>query len=246
MELYNLVVETTRRCNMKCAHCVRGKAQNRSMPIEHLRAFLQQIEYISSITFTGGEPTLPSGMKIIYNFMDVCSSFGIPVGSFYIVSNAKVWRPEIATMVGDLYNFCDDNEVSNFDISTDQYHDPIASKRRHFRYQLEESLEMWHGISADIVTSRRDIDFENVISEGRAQDWGTGRYNEQQEVYLEYWDDDQPRITEGDIYINCDGNVINGCDWSYESQKKAENIICSVNDDFEAAIKPIAVKQELA
>ena len=246
MELYNLVVETTRRCNMKCAHCVRGKAQNRAMPTEHLRAFLQQIEYISSITFTGGEPTLPSGIKVIYNFMDVCNSFSVSVGSFYIVSNAKVWRPEIGNMVGELYNFCDDNEVSNFDISTDRYHDEIPAQRRRFRYQLEDHLMNWFGIPEDIVIQRNDIEFRNVIAEGNAHDWATGRYNEQQEVYLEYWDDDQPRITEGDIYINCDGNVINGCDWSYESQKKAENIICSVNDDFEAAIKPIAVKQELA
>ena len=245
MDLYNLIVETTRRCNMKCPHCIRGKAQNRAMPIEHLRAFLQQIKYISCVTFTGGEPTLPSGIKVMYNFMDVCNALGVTVGSFYMVTNAKVWRPDIAIVVGDLYHFCDDNEATYIDISTDQYHDEIASKRRWFKYELEEALDIRFGIEG-IVGMRENIRFDNVISEGNAHDWGTGRYMEPQDVYLEYWDDDQPRITEGDIYINCDGNIINGCDWSYESQKRAENIICSVTADFEKAVKKIAVQQELA
>jgi hypothetical protein len=32
----------------------------------------------------------------------------------------------------------------------------------------------------------------------------------------------------GNEYLNCNGNIINGCDWSYENQEKYK--ICAVED----------------
>ena len=31
-------------------------------------------------------------------------------------------------------------------------------------------------------------------------------------------------------YLNCKGNIIAGCDWSYESQDNPERIVCNVGD----------------
>jgi hypothetical protein len=237
MELYNLVVEVTRRCNMLCGHCLRGKRQNKSMSRVHLHNFLRNLNYISSVTFTGGEPTLPSGITAVYDFMEICNILGVDVGSFYMVTNAKVRRPEIPIMVKDLYNFCSDNEVSSIDISTDQFHERNRLRISIFRSELEEELEYTHGLTELVSERPNHIDYDNIIHEGRGAQYGSFKYFELPDIHLERWDDnDELRVTEGDIYLNCNGNVINGCDWSYESQEEPEKIICTAEDNLEEAL----------
>lgn len=53
-----VVLEITRRCQLKCAHCMRGDAQNLDMSEEIIDAFLEQTAGIERLFFTGGEPTL--------------------------------------------------------------------------------------------------------------------------------------------------------------------------------------------
>lgn len=237
MEIYNLVVEVTRRCNMKCPHCLRGEPQNKTMKREHLTAFLKQVSYISNITFTGGEPTLPSGMRVMEDFMEICNRWQVEVGSFYFVTNAKVWRPELPGLIAALYEFCEDNEATSIEISTDQFHDRIQNTRNRFRFQLED--ELWdYGINHDIVDMRDEIHYEQLLNEGRAEALNVDNDFVPTELCIES-DDGNIRITDGDVYLNCDGNVINGCDWSYESQKNQKNIICSVYDSFDEAIRKI-------
>ena len=88
MDIYNLVIETTRRCNLACPHCLRGSKQGISMKPEYIRKLLSQIECISNVTFSGGEPTLPSGMKAIDEFISCIPN----VSSFYIVTNGMKCR----------------------------------------------------------------------------------------------------------------------------------------------------------
>jgi hypothetical protein len=209
------------------------------MSKDHLRNLLRQINYVSSVTFTGGEPTLPSGINVIYDFMDICNEFGVCVGSFYIVSNAKIWRPEIPVMIYDLYKFCDDNEISMFDISIDQFHDLTQRQRMDFKYRLEKELEYKFGLT-DVVSTRHEIDYDRVIKEGRGVNLASERYPDIPELILEPHDDGGMTVAAVDIYLNCDGNVICGCDWSYESQKRKENIICAASNDFETAVKKYA------
>ena len=58
MELFNLIFEVTRRCNLCCEHCLRGEAQNMDMTKETVDKVLDRVESISSLTLSGGEPTL--------------------------------------------------------------------------------------------------------------------------------------------------------------------------------------------
>ena len=55
LNIYNLVLEVTRRCNMCCAHCLRGEAQNMDMQKETIDKLLDQTDSISMVTFSGGE-----------------------------------------------------------------------------------------------------------------------------------------------------------------------------------------------
>lgn len=237
ISLDNLVLETTRKCNMKCAHCLRGEAQNKSMSDEHMYNFLRQVSYIATVTFTGGEPTLPSGMKVIERFMEICNELGVDVGNFYFATNAKVWRGKLPELINRLYNFCSDNEVSNVDISGDQYHcaELNAIDNHDFKCRLEDELLYTYGLE-NMVGIKPNIDPNFVITEGRGYYIG-GRGNNLETVLYEYWDDDQLQVREGTIYLNCDGKVISGCDWSYETQNEREDIlICLADEDLEQAI----------
>ena len=49
----NLCVEVTRKCNMKCAHCLRGDAQNMDINTCYIDTLLENVSGIGSITFTG-------------------------------------------------------------------------------------------------------------------------------------------------------------------------------------------------
>lgn len=230
MQLYNLIIETTRKCNMKCAHCLRGNAQNLTMKDKYMYDLLSQVDYISSVTFSGGEPTLPSAMKVIERFMEICNQLGVGVGSFYLVTNGKVWRNKLPELINRLYNFCDDNEISTVDISGDKFHETDEHERKSFKWRLEEALEYEYGIT-EIVSIRPDIDYQYVIQEGRGADVGYGRFNDTEEIILEDYDGDL-QIREGNLYLNCKGNIVKGCDWSYQSQDKPENILCHSSEDI--------------
>ena len=58
MELNNVVIEVTRNCQLWCAHCLRGDAQNITISKEILDDFLSQVDWIYTLTITGGEPSL--------------------------------------------------------------------------------------------------------------------------------------------------------------------------------------------
>ena len=65
LRVNDLVLETTRRCDMACEHCLRGEARKEDMSMEVMESVLSRIERAYCVTFTGGEPGLhPSGMKI--------------------------------------------------------------------------------------------------------------------------------------------------------------------------------------
>ena len=65
----------------------------------------------------------------------------------------------------------------------------------------------------------------NVIAEGRGKEWGGDSFNER-----ECFEVDAGGVSDGIVYLNCEGNIIGGCDWSFESQRDHENIISAVEE----------------
>lgn len=53
-----LCIETTRKCNLKCEHCMRGKAQDITLTPEIIDKLLSQVTEIEDISLMGGEPLL--------------------------------------------------------------------------------------------------------------------------------------------------------------------------------------------
>ncbi len=54
----NLMLEVTRKCNMQCAHCMRGEQEDSSLSSNTIEKIFSQTSKIKHLTLTGGEPSL--------------------------------------------------------------------------------------------------------------------------------------------------------------------------------------------
>lgn len=127
LDLYGLSIEVTRRCNMSCRHCMRGPAQAVDLDVDKLRIFLKDVSYISSITFTGGEPTL--NIQAIEDTLKIIKDYSIPVSSIYVVTNGKMVTSRFLNAMIDWYAYCIDvggePEICGIAWSQDEFHDKV-------------------------------------------------------------------------------------------------------------------------
>lgn len=68
-ELYikNLCIEITRRCNMHCAHCMRGDAESVDIPLRHISDLLRHVRHVHHLTSRVASRRLTSGLSVIYS-----------------------------------------------------------------------------------------------------------------------------------------------------------------------------------
>ena len=126
LNIADLAIEVTRKCNMKCEHCLRGPSQRKTIDDQYIYKMLQLIDNVGTLTITGGEPTLSMDSLqqirhcIIYGNRDV--------SSFYMVTNGKAINLEaMAEWIYDMHNCCSDNEMSSIGFSFDSLDSVSAS-----------------------------------------------------------------------------------------------------------------------
>jgi hypothetical protein len=198
---------------MQCEHCLRGDAENCDMPVKYIDKLLEQVEGIYSVTFSGGEPSLAT--DIIEYFLNKCKENNIYIGAFYIATNGLDISERFVITCLKLYAYSDDKEMCLVHVSNDGYH----------AYENRYNTELLDGLAFFNRKFKEESSYDfNVLSEGR------GKYiNNNNPLYIDKIKtiDD---FEDANIYLNCKGNIINGCDWSYDSQDEAENILCNVAD----------------
>lgn len=223
MDLYDLVIEVTRRCNMKCLHCLRGEAENVDIDLSHVEKLFDQIDEISSLTITGGEPSLVP--EKISGIIDIAKKKDVRIGRFYLVTNGKLVSDAFMKAVLDLYLYCDDVEgvFHGVDLSNDGYHEevPVESVKKLSAFRFFGKKQQEDGRCYD----------DSLISEGEAA-WNYGGRDLNVGKICIYPDDgDLIEAVENNIYLNCEGNVLPLCDLSYESQEVPFLILGNVNDE---------------
>lgn len=209
MQVNTMIYEVTRRCNARCEHCLRGPTQKIDMSNEVINKSLEGIDYISNITFTGGEPSL--AVDRIRYILEAVKLRKISVDSFYLVTNGKVKSLDLCIALMEWYAYCDSNEISSFCISKDQYHSrEIGSIKE--ADTLYKALTFYH-------EDERKHDITSLINEGRARTNKIGELDASTSVHCERNDDGIIESIEK-VYINALGDVCTGCDLSFSSQKK--------------------------
>lgn len=209
----NLIIEVTRRCNMSCSHCLRGDAENIDINVKYIDNLFSKIDRIGIITFTGGEPSIVP--QKIREVLEIAQKYDIEIGSFYIVTNCKEISKDFLVVLIDLYVYCEYKEYCMLQYSNDKFHDDI-------------DINNIEKIKAFSFTSPKDSDnhplaVENLLNQGRAfYEWGAWK-----QVRISKIDISDNEI-EGRIYLNCEGNLIEPCDLSYDNQDCKYLIICSM------------------
>lgn len=84
----NISIEITRRCNMACAHCMRGDAEDTDIDHRHIRNLLKHFRHIHHFNITGGEPSLNPGA--IFYILKQLKNVNIRVDYFDVVTNGSL------------------------------------------------------------------------------------------------------------------------------------------------------------
>ena len=214
MEVSNLVIEVTRKCNMCCDHCLRGEMENLDLQEKYIDSLLNQVTYISDVTFTGGEPSL--NVPIMEYFLNQCKEKEIGIGGFYIATNGLNIGEDFVMFCLRMFSYCDEKEQCTVHVSNDYYHQVEGSYTTElldglsfFRRKFEK--EGWDYYRGD-----------TVIRQGRGEGFSNGQD-------LSYSDiETKEELNDTTIYLNCNGDMINGCDLSYGNQELY--VLCHVDD----------------
>lgn len=130
-----LIIEVTRRCNLKCKHCLKGEAQNLDMGYEEIDALLDQTLAIENLFFTGGEPFL--ALEKMEYFLDAIKQRNIILLYVSIVTNGTHMNSEVVRIlnkydeyirdwhkrINEIESIEDDDKYIHITVSMDKYHE---------------------------------------------------------------------------------------------------------------------------
>lgn len=216
LDLMSLAIEVTRRCNMACAHCLRGKAQTIDIEIDKLGAFLKNVNSITTIVFTGGEPTL--NVYAIEETLRICKEMNVPVMSFYVVTNGKRVTDRFLHAMLDWSLYCTEhnpycNEYENgVVVSQDMFHEPID----------EANIRKLKTLSA-YREGEKTVDWKSVppLRLGRARELPAAGIECRAPTRYEFSFDwcDESLVVEDTILISATGEILSECDYEYSEEK---------------------------
>lgn len=118
-----LIFEVTRKCNMHCAHCLRGDVQGLDMAEEIMDRVLDSVDSLCDVLFTGGEPTL--NLPLMEHFLDELDRRETCMEAFEVVTNGKEHQLDLAMWCIRAFQKCAEPEMCYLAMSKDVYHDPV-------------------------------------------------------------------------------------------------------------------------
>ena len=214
--LDNLIIELTRKCNMECLHCLRGEQEDLKINLDYVEQIFSVIGDIYCLTFTGGEPALCGNE--ISKIIELAKKYNTDIGYFYIATNGTVKTKEFLFALVELYDYCYEPENCLLEISNDKYH-----KQEILAGGLQLQNFDCFTFAKNKYSDNRGLEDKYLLQEGRAaMNYPAIRMVEPDEEYLSV----------NCVYLNCKGQLINACDWSFDSQD--DNILCDLeNESFE-------------
>ena len=156
-----LTVEITRKCNMACAHCLRGDAENVDLTNMDIDGVLDQAEAIGRLIITGGEPLL--NLRAMQHLTNGIARRGIPLMRVQVVTNGLLYDErfiDLAKRFSEIIRLTQVHGYGNtkqepwrvsIGISLDRYHEaPETCKKNYIQYKnavkdCAEVLQVRHG-----------------------------------------------------------------------------------------------------
>ena len=210
LRLKYLFIELTRKCNMSCKHCLRGKSENKAISYEVIPRLLTTVSEINCLTLTGGEPSLAAN-ELAY-LTQKLEAYKVKINFFVCYVNGAKHNPEFISALEKLYSLCKDKEQCKLGISRDRFHgetDPNAvgalSALPFFRSFVPENDSLFGN---------------QIYNEGRARENDIGHFDfTVPECFYKVKFDCEIAVSDF-VYCNADGDIVFSPDLSYENQKK--------------------------
>jgi hypothetical protein len=226
LQFDSLAVEVTRRCNMQCAHCLRGEAENVDINCAYIRKLLAKTDKIGTVTFTGGEPSL--AVDKIRLFREICAEYGVDVYGFYVVTNGKEVTSEFLREMMEWYVYVadcgGDSDSCGLALSKDNFHEKIPDKN-------ERLLRAMSFFREDKFSNFKDIP---LLDLGRSR--GLVSYQKRDPKYygVAIERDGNNILFEDTVTLTAEGNLLSDCDYEYDTM---EDLAFGHVDDLEALLK---------
>lgn len=213
-------LEITRRCNMQCAHCLRGEAQEQIMTRQVIDRFLEETGTVQHLLLTGGEICLAPGTikylvdEIIRRKSRILTFSCVTNGSICdrsIINNFNRLSRYIATEFKELYTEKGLKNIGIISISNDGYHSGTDLDKTASFYRKYANKHM-----AVFKESRKK--YKSLVASGNAIKNNLVNDNDLEIIYhicpyrLTIKDD----MVYNDIEITPGGGVTFGGDYSYQ------------------------------
>ena len=212
-------VEITRKCNLKCAHCLRGNSQNISLTKKKIKGMLCHIpKQVDILHLTGGEPLIDNSRHLLTTLRVLekhikCKKFELVTNLTLPITN------EFFDAISILLKISNSGTIW---YSDDDYH-RIARREAGVNKQYKENLKKLRRIYR-MVRKRRHVNMcapgKGIIYSGRATKLPIKEYY-------------KPRIKE-EQYMTARQYIIN--DGNNISYKEADKIINKWLDYIDAEI----------
>ena len=224
MYIDDLTLETTRKCNLNCRHCLRGSTQRVTMTHEILIAAMRDVEYVGHVLFTGGEPSLAP--EVLEWFAEEVTWRKISFGGFYVITNGKSHNglKRFMKACDRLYYLADEQSACGVTVSQDQYHKELRVVDWQ-RYEMRDEYGRHYGEYPPYFAEKgRDHTIDHPFDEGRAFKNGIGYDSPHAPMPwdIDYNDDGSLHVKDdnGMVYIAANGNVVSGCNMSFRRLDK--------------------------
>jgi hypothetical protein len=203
---------------------MRGTAQAKDLNPEAVDRLFEHVSFISTITPTGGEPSLnPDALDTI---KIAAGKYKVDISGVYIVTNGKQISDHFVNSLMNLMLITDADEYNTgIALSSDMFHDPIPTenirKLKLFScFDMDAKKTDWHKIPP--------------IARGRAKHLSSVRTqnrNYTNSFYDAEIDDERKIINlpECQLSLTVDGDLVSDCDYSYSDVKRIT--ICNVFED---------------
>lgn len=251
----DLVLELTRDCNMRCAHCLRGDSDSLDMPVQVIENAFSAASEIRTLTFTGGEPSLKP--HLIKYALSCAKKYRTKIDEVYLATNGREVSDEFLDALRDWHmhllslqcpfteKYIGGSDIRSIvmannaqsepcgvhvDISMDRFHDDIPVENVLKLCTLPNiRIDKYRDAGSDDWALHVGRAYWNGIGDPETESsrpWAYGENAGKMELDLDHKD----RIEyDGMIYINAEGHVLTYCDYSYDEQD--EHIIGTIAID---------------
>ena len=197
----SFVIEITRRCNMGCAHCMRGDAQNVDISEKVIDAALSKVESISSLTLTGGEPSL--NVPAVRYITRRLKELNIPLGNAYIVTNGKEVSNDFIFACLELFML--EHVLA---LSQDMFHEDVPM----------ENVSKLRQLTA-FTGEDKNTDFDRVplLDLGRARNLNSfAKRGPVHDAFTAIVDNGILDLSESTLTVTVNGDLLTECDYAYD------------------------------